>query len=236
MLSDDIFEPEDIYSNLNYLNTVGGKKFSNELIVLGKNFYKDVKKGDWKSIELIKNKDVLIIGPCQSVSTHKKKIIKFIEQYKPVVLALNTTNQIPKKYIDANIVCHPLRLLSDINKYKKFDNYLITPYSSFSKNIKSKIHTKNILDFGLQVKNKRFKFEPNYAVLPNSLAISYALGVCTSGESKGIFLAGLDGYTENSPRKFEMDELFQGYKLENKSKKIFSLTPTNFKMKYIKNI
>jgi hypothetical protein len=44
MLSDDIFEPEDIYSNLNYLSTVGGKKFSNELITLGKNFYKDVKK------------------------------------------------------------------------------------------------------------------------------------------------------------------------------------------------
>ena len=92
------------------------------------------------------------------------------------------------------------------------------------------------MDFGLQVKNKRFKFEPNYAVLPNSLVVSYALGVCTSGESKGIFLAGLDGYTENSPRKFEMDELFQGYKIENKSKKIFSLTPTNFKIKFIKNI
>ena len=79
------------------------------------------------------------------------------------------------------------------------------------------IHAKNILDFGLQVKNKRFKFESNYAVLPNSLAISYALGVCTSGESKGIFLAGLDGYTENIPRKFEIDELFLRYKLEKAS-------------------
>ena len=73
-------------------------------------------------------------------------------------------------------------------------------------------------------------------VLPNSLVVSYALGVCTSGESKEIFLAGLDGYTENSPSKYEMDELFQGYKLENKSKKISSLTPTNFKIKFIKNI
>lgn len=233
MLSDDIFEPEDIYSNLNYLSTVGGKKFSNELITLGKNFYKDVKKGTWRPIDLIKNKNVLIIGPCKSTSIYKKKIIKFIEKYKPIVFALNLTNQIPKKYIDANIVCHPLRLLSDIDKYKKFNNYLITPFSSFSKNIKSKIHAKNILDFGLQVKNKRFKFESNYAVLPNSLAISYALGVCTSGESKGIFLAGLDGYTENSPRKFEMDELFQRYKLEKASKKICTLTPSTYKVKLL---
>ena len=236
MLSDDIFEPEDIYSNLNYLSTVGGKKFSNELIEIGKNFYKDIKKGSWEPSELIKNKNVFIIGPCKSILMYKKKIIKFIEKYKPIVFALNITNQIPKKYIDANIVCHPLRLLSDIDKYRKFNNHLITPYSSFSKNIKSKINTKNILDFGLQVKNKRFKFEANYAVLPNSLAISYALGVCTSGESREIFLAGLDGYTENNPRKFEMDELFQSYKLENKSKKISSLTPTNFKIKFIKNI
>ena len=146
---------------------------------------------------------------------------------------MNLTNQVPKKYIDANIVCHPLRLLSDIDKYKKFNNFLITPYSSFSKNIKSKIPVKNILDFGLQVKNKRFKFESNYAILPNSLAISYALGVCTSGESKGIFLAGLDGYTENSPRKFEMDELFQRYKLEKVSKKICTLTPSTYKVKLI---
>ena len=125
MLSDDIFEPGDIYSNLNYLSTVGGKKFSNELIALGKNFYKDVKKGTWRPIDLIKNKNVLIIGPCKSTSIYKKKIIKFIEKYNPIVLALNLTNH-SSKYIDANIVCHPLRLLSDIDKYKKFNNYLIS--------------------------------------------------------------------------------------------------------------
>ena len=68
---------------------------------------------------------------------------------------------------------------------------MITPYSSFSKNIRSKINAKNILDFGLQVKNKKFKFKKNYVVLPNSLAISYALGICTSGDAKNIYLAGL---------------------------------------------
>ena len=74
-----------------------------------------------------------------------------------------------------------LRLLSDINKYKKSNKYLIAPFSSFSKNIKSKIRSKKILNFGLQVKNNKFKFEKNYAVLPNSLAITYTLGICSSG-------------------------------------------------------
>ena len=111
---------------------------------------------------------------------------------------------------------------------------VITPYSSFSKNIKSRIQFKNILSFGLQVKNKRFRFEKNYAVLPNSFAITYALGICTSGEVKRIFLAGLDGYSKDSPKKFEMDEILQNYMFEKKSKKMISLTPTNYKIKVMK--
>ena len=113
---------------------------------------------------------------------------------------------------------------------------MITPYSSFSKNLKSKIKFKNVLDFGLQVKNNKFKFEKNYAVLPNSLAITYALGICTSGQAKKIFLAGLDGYTSNSPKRFQMNELFQNYRLESKAKILYSLTPTNYKIRFIKNI
>ena len=235
MLGEESFQPEDIYSNLDYLRTVGGRKFSNELISLGKNFYKKINKGNWLPKNLIKNKDVLIIGPGKSTLEYKNKIIKFIKKKKPIVLVLNAITPIPKKFINAHVVCHTLRLLSDIDKYKKLNNYLITPYSSFSKNIKSKIHSKKILDFGLQVKNKRFKFEKNYAVLPNSLAITYALGICTSGMCNKIFLAGLDGFTLNNPKKFEMDDLIQNYKIEKNAKKISTLTPSNYKVKLIKS-
>ena len=180
------------------------------------------------------NRDVLIIGPGASVNKFKSKILKFIKKKKPIVLVLNAINPVPKKYIYANVVCHILRLLSDIDKYKKSNKYLITPFSSFSKNIKTKIYTKKLLNFGLQVKNNKFKFEKNYVVLPNSLAITYTLGICTSGECKNIFFAGLDGYNKNSPKKFEMDDILQNYMLEKKARKIISITPTNYKIKKIK--
>ena len=90
------------------------------------------------------------------------------------------------------------------------------------------------MNFGLQVKNNKFKFDKNYVVLPNSLVITYTLGICTSGQCKKIFLAGLDGYNKNSPKKFEMDDVIQNYKLESKARKIVSLTPTNYKIKKIK--
>ena len=234
MLASNLFDTEDIYSNLDYLSTVGGKKYSNELISLGKNFYKNINRGNWQPKKIIEGKDVLILGPGKSVIDNKSFIIRFIKKYKPIVLVLNAINPIPKKYVFAHIVCHTLRLLSDIDKYKKLNKKIITPYSSFSKNIKSKINSKNILDFGLQVKNKKFRFEKNYVVLPNSLAVTYALGISTSGEAKNIYLAGLDGYNDNSPKKFEMDDLFQNYKLEESSRKIFSLTQTNYKIKKIK--
>mgnify|MGYP001329414692 CR=1 FL=1 len=234
MISDPGFDMEDILYNLDKLSTVGGRKFSKELISLGKNYYRKINKGDWEPSNLIKNRNVLVIGPGSSVIKYRNKIIKFIKKNQPIVFVLNAIDPIPKNYVHANIVCHTLRLLSDIDKYKKSAKYLITPFSSFSKNIKSRIKSKKILDFGLQVKGNRFKFERNYAVLPNSLAITYTLGICTSGLCKKIFFAGLDGYNKNSPKKFEMDDVLQSYKLEKKARKIVSLTPTNYKIKTIK--
>ena len=236
MLTSNLFDTEDIYSNLDYLSTVGGRKYSNELITLGKKFYKKINKGSWIPKKIIEGKDVLILGPGKSINHNKNLVIRFIKKYKPIVFVLNAINPIPKKYIFAHIVCHTLRLLSDIGKYKRLNKNVITPYSSFSKNIKSKINSNKVLDFGLQVKNKKFKFENNYVVLPNSLAISYALGISTSGNAKNIYLAGLDGYNDRSPKKFEIDDLFQNYKLEDNSKNIISLTKTNYKIKIIKKI
>ena len=157
--------------------------------------------------------------------------MKFIKKNKPIVLILNAINPIPIKYVYANVVCHTLRLLSDISKYKKSKKYLIAPFSSFSKNIKSRISAKKMLNFGLQVKNNKFKFEKNRVVLPNSLAITYTLGICTSGKCKKIIFAGLDGYNKDNPKKFEMDAVLQNYKLEKNARQIFSLTPTNYDIK-----
>ena len=80
MLSNESFQTEDIYSNLNYLRTVGGRKFSNELISSGKNFYNKIQRGDWEPQTIIKDKNVLIIGPGKSLINHKRKIMRFIKK------------------------------------------------------------------------------------------------------------------------------------------------------------
>ena len=59
------------------------------------------------------------------------------------------------------------------------------------------------------------------------------MGICNSGMCNKIFLAGLDGFTLNDPKKFEMDDLIQNYKIEKNAKKISTLTPSNYKVKFI---
>ena len=76
MLNDSGFEPEDIYYNLKNLSTVGGRKYSKELISLGKNYYRKINKGTWDPITDIKNRNVLIIGPGISATKYKSKIVK----------------------------------------------------------------------------------------------------------------------------------------------------------------
>ena len=87
------------------------------------------------------------------------------------------------------------------------------------------------LDFGVEIRSNTFKFKNSSAVIPNSLAISYALAISNSGKAKKIFLAGFDGYDANDPKRREMDELFLLYQSLKRKAEIISVTPTKYKVK-----
>ena len=77
---------------------------------------------------------------------------------------------------------------------------------------------------------KKFHFSSNYAVVPNSLVISYALAIASSGKASRILLAGFDGYPSDDPRRIEMDEIFNLFQSYNSKTKIISITPTRYKI------
>jgi 4-hydroxy 2-oxovalerate aldolase len=135
--------------------------------------------------------------------------------------------------INTRAVCNTLRLLTDHKSFKYLPQKLILPYQRLSSLIKDKFKKVNKLDFGVEVKNNTFKFMKSSAVIPNTLAISYALGIANSGKAKKIFIAGFDGYEAEDPKRREMDELFNLYhSLKNKAE-ITSITPTKYKVKSI---
>ena len=87
------------------------------------------------------------------------------------------------------------------------------------------------LDFGVEVKNNTFQFKKSSAIIPNTLAISYALGISNSGKAKKIFIAGFDGYDGEDPKKNEMDELFFLYQSLKEKSELVSITPTKYNIK-----
>ena len=233
MLGAKNFTSEEILAVIENLKTEGGKKFSNDLIDTYKKYFVGKGKGKYNPIQNIKNKDVLILGSGPGVKVHKIALESFIKKYKPFVIALNTQNSINSKLINTRAVCNTLRLLTDHRSFKHLPQKLILPYQRLSNLIKDKFKKVKKLDFGVEVKNNTFQFMKSSAVIPNTLAISYALGISNSGKAKKIYIAGFDGYEADDPKKKEMDDLFSLYQSLKKKSELVSITPTKYKVKSI---
>ena len=74
---------------------------------------------------LSKGKNVLIIGSGPSSIKHARAIENFIIKNKVFVIALNAQKTINEKLIDLRVSCHTLRIMSDINIFKKIYNFLL---------------------------------------------------------------------------------------------------------------
>ncbi|MDA9085062.1 aldolase catalytic domain-containing protein [Candidatus Pelagibacter sp.] len=233
MLAAKNFSSDEILAVIDNLKTEGGKKFSNDLINTYKQYFVGKGSGKYEPTKNIKNKNVLILGSGPGVKAHKVALESFIKKYKPFVIALNTQNSINSKLINTRAVCNTLRLLTDHKSFKYLPQKLILPYQRLSGLIKDKFKKVKKLDFGVEVKNNTFQFMKSSAIIPNTLAISYALGIANSGKAKKIYIAGFDGYEAEDPKRREMDELFSLYQSLKKKSELESITPTKYKVKSV---
>ncbi len=230
MLSDPTYREEDLLSVIESLKNKDGNKYDKETLMSGKNFYTGAPRGEWDPTSLFDNNSVLIVGAGPSSKSHKVAIEAFIRKFNPIVIAINTESNISDNLINARIACHPVRLLNDWKKHKDFNQPLITPKSMLPDLITANLTDKLIYDYGLEIKKDTFAFENNFCVVPNSLAISYALSVCTSGGSNKIYLAGFDGYDSDDPRGSEMSHILSAYASTEGSLELISLTKTKYKI------
>ena len=231
MLEAKSFRCEEILAVIENLKTAGGKKFSNDLIQTYRQNLHGNNKGKYVPSKNLKNKIVLILGSGPGVKEHKLALEAFVKNFKPFVIALNTQSIISSKFINVRAVCNTLRLLTDYKSFKKLPQKLILPFQRLSSTVKDKFKDVKKLDFGVDIKKNSFKFKKSSAVIPNSLAISYALAIANSGGAKSIYLAGFDGYDANDPKRREMDELLLLYQSLKKKVDLVSITPTKYKVK-----
>lgn len=231
MLEDTRFGKEDILSTIGNLKSLGATSFKKELLSTDNKIYKGKANGTWSPISKIKKREVLIIGNGPSLNQNNKFLENYIKQKKPFVIGLNVQKSISEKLINIRVVCNELRFLTDLKKYKKIKTKIVLPLGRLSNDMRKSLNMKNVHNFGLQIKQEKFEFFKNYAVLPNSLAISYALSIACSGKARRVLLAGFDGYSSDDPRRVEMDNTFELFKKYSKNVEVISVTSTKYNLK-----
>ena len=227
MLSIKLDEIE-IFEAINQIKNYGGSKYDVNLV--RSEFQKPIKRtrGTWLPETKFKNKEVMLISSGPKLNEYKSEIEKYIKDKKPVVIALNTFVKINKNLIDMYLACNPLRLMADAELYKSIKSPLIAPKSLLSEKLIKKFKNIKLLDFGVGLKDDKFEFYKNCALLPKLYNVAYALSLATSGKASRILLAGFDGYRPEDRRAKIVDELFFAYSSHKKSKKIISVTPSSY--------
>ncbi len=216
------------------LETIGQLKEKNgnryDVNLVRSDFQKPIKliKGVWSPRKKFKGKEVLFISSGPNLIEYKEAIKKYILKNKPIVVALKPSVKIESKLIDYYIACNPLRLMSEASSYKAIKSPLIIPESLINKKIKQKLKNIKILDFGIGLKNNKFEFYNNCAIVPKLYTVAYALSLAASGQASKILLAGFDGYGKNDKRTKVVNELLLNYSSHKKSKPIICVTPTSY--------
>jgi len=226
MMSDSRYNEEDLLAVIDHLCVEGGNQFSRSRLGKARNFYSEEPKGNWHPVDLMKDKEVMLLGSGSGVSKHKIAIEAYIKKMKPIVIALNAQSIIDEDLIDVRIACHPVRLLADCEILAKLTQPLITPASMLPGDVLEAMSSINLLDYGMSVQNEQHMYKDTYCVLPNSLVTSYALAVASSGKAKRVLLAGFDGYSSDDPRRIENDAIFNKHHSINSAAPLLAVTPT----------
>ena len=194
------------------------------------NFKEKVTESNWEPNYLLNKKEVLILATGPSTKKYKSALENYIKKFKPFVIALNTASLIDDKLIDMRAACHPLRIVTDIDKYNSMKQPLVCPFSTFDENFSSRIDLRNVFDFGLLIKKNTFEFHEKFCIIPKPLVLLYAISIAISGKAKSIKLTGVDGYAPGDPRNEELNDFLEIlFNLVPNSLEIKSLTPTCYR-------
>ena len=231
MLEDSRYGAADLQAVIDQLRTNGGKKFSVDMLEASRQFYRDEPVGTWRPSELLAGRDVLILGTGPGVAKHRAAIEAFIRKQKPVVVALNTQNNLDASLIDVRAACHPVRLLADGAAHAALPQPLITPASMLPEHVLTGLAGSDLLDYGLSVREGTTEYGDTWCVLPSSLVVAYVLAICASGRASRVLLAGFDGYPDGDPRNAEMETVIAEYHNGQPGAELISITPTRYGIK-----
>ena len=233
MLSDPRYKKDDYMNAIKYLKNKTAKTFNPFTLLSAFNIYefnKNLKPNNKDYIFKNKNyKQALILGPGKTIEKIKSQLDNKIKHSNLLVICLNNTKTINSKLIDIRAFCHPIKILSNLNYFKNYNNTLLLPYSCLSKNIRSYFDKNSILDYGIKIE-KKISINRNYIALKNPLALIYTVGFLISKNIKNIYFAGFDGYSVDEPNQDASFEMIESLKKKYSKKNINFASLTSSKL------
>ncbi len=227
MLEDSRYGPEEIIEAIEFLKK-DGKKYDRELLDGVLHFMPSSSGGSWSPRSEIEGRTVLVVACGPSIEQHKTALESFIAEQKPYVIALNTEQVLDDALIDLRAACHAMRVLNDFLSYGRLSQPIVLPLVSIADIIGTQPDTTKFRDLGLNISADTFSFRETGAMLPRPLSVGYALAIANSGCATKILLAGVDGYTGDDARNFDLKSLFVHYNANPQSVEVISITPTLF--------
>jgi 4-hydroxy 2-oxovalerate aldolase len=227
MLGDSRFDTADIVAAIEELGKSGGASYSMDRATAAAAASMSAASGSWDATGWCADRDVLILGPGDSVRERQIDLERYITRNRPLVINLNVTPMIDPEFIDAYVVCNPMRAKLDLLHLNDDDKPVIAPRAVGSM-VREVQPRHPILDYGFDVSPGHFSIEATRCTVPHGIVTSYALAVVARGEARSILLAGLDGFSVADPRQAEMVDVFDSFSRIDGNPPVTALTPTSY--------
>ena len=229
---DDEYSAVDALEIIKELSVISASKFDPEVLSkLDKGDNDKWKSGSWSPALSLGTDDVIVIGPGPSMYTYKDHVNEFIKERKPTVIALNAHEHVHNKFVDYRVACHPLRLRSDLHKYKVLGQPLILPMARLGEITDSPdLQSVKMYDYGMSISSGEFEIHDEWAAVPSDLVFAYLLAIVTCAKAKTVYLAGLDGY-DSDLRNQPIEDILREYLRLSNRPVLKTLTPTKYKLK-----
>lgn len=142
--------------------------------------------------DLLASKNVLLIGPGNNIHRERGKVIKFIEDVHPTVIAVNyVPKDIKVDYVFLTKSKRYTQLLNDLSAADNEDIEIIAT----SNVIKTNGNFKFVLNYGSLI-------DTSTEIIDNSLVMFLKEAIIL--EIKNVYLAGFDGYSKRSDNYFDV--------------------------------
>ena len=222
LYNDERFGAEERAAAIQYLGGIESSSYDGQKLEHALNIGNQKSSPKQKVGDIIEKtfseRDILLIGAGDSVKTHKKGIIQYIQERNPIVVSININVNIPGIFVDYYAISHNVKYLTDHVKYGDLAGKIIAPESRFEENIDL------FKNYELSIGDS-WNISQSECEIPFDNTAAYALCMCIAGSAKRIFLVGFDGYTLMDQRNKEVQETLDHMK---SIIPISTLTPSNY--------